>query len=182
MSEPIATYTTRVSGLWTTRHEISNAEGPLGVLTIERNKKGLVAAGKYVPVKGEVLHFRREPGLMRSQFSVWTDGREWISWSLRPNLVRRRIELSTSSNKPYRLLPMPGFQRGWRLLAPKTGEMARMEPRALRRDSIIRVFRRIDFELVIFAYFLGSQVYAESFWPGGEAADDGEGVPTPSKA
>jgi len=67
------------------------------------------------------------------------------------------------------------------MLAPKTGEMARLEPRALRRGATIDVFRRVDFELVLFAYFLAAQVWLESLWPGREVTDDQESVPAPSK-
>ena len=69
MAEVIATYRARVSGLWNTRHTISNAEEELGVLAIERNGKGTIVRGTYTPKKGEVLHFRRDPGLLRSQES-----------------------------------------------------------------------------------------------------------------
>ena len=68
------------------------------------------------------------------------------------------------------------------MVAPKTGEMARITPGWLGRSSRIEVFRRIDFEIVVFAYFLASQVYAESFWPGRDIAAEQETVPTPSKA
>lgn len=182
MPEPIATYRTRVSGLWNTRHAIESATGePVGVLTIQRNGRGVVVGGRYQPVKGEVLVLRRDPGILRSQFSCWTEGREWIGSSLRWSFLAREIALATG-NKPYRLLPAAGFHRGWRMFAPKTGEMARIEPRSLGRDSTIQVFRRVDFELVVFAYFLGVQVYPESLWPGREVTDDQESVPTPSKA
>lgn len=182
MPEPIASYRTRVRGLWTARHAIETAQGEaVGVLTIERNARGVVVAGWYQPVKGEVLLLRRDPGILRSQFSCWTEGREWIGSSLRWSFLARSIDLATG-NKPYKLLPAAGFQRGWRMFAPKTGEMARITPTGLGRDSRIDVFRRVDFELVVFAYFLGVQVYAESFWPGREVTDDQESVPTPSKA
>jgi hypothetical protein len=181
MAEVIATYNTRVSGLWNTRHAISTADGDLGVLDIERDKKGMIVGGKYTPAKGEVLHFRRDPGLLRSQFSLWTEGREWLGSSLRWSFWKREIAMATG-NKPYRLLPLPGFRRGWSMVAPKTGEMARITPLALRRASRIEVFRRTDFELVLFAYFLGCQVYAESFWPGKDVQGEQESVPTPSKA
>jgi len=181
MAEVIATYETRVSGLWNTRHVISSAGEELGVLAIERNGKGMIVGGTYTPRKGEVLHFRRDPGLLRSQFSLWTEGREWLGSSLRWSFVRREIAMATG-NKPYRLLPLAGFRRGWSMVAPKTGEMARIAPHAFRRDSRIEIFRRMDFELVLFAYFLGSQIYAESFWPGREVQGEQESVPTPSKA
>lgn len=181
MAEVIATYSTRVSGLWNTRHTISKDHEVLGVLTIRRNGKGMIVSGTYTPEKGEVLHFRRDPGLLRSQFSLWTETREWLGSSLRWSFLKREIAMATG-NKPYRLLPLPGFRRGWSMFAPKTGEMARIVPLTLRRDSRIEVFRRLDFELLLFAYFLGSQIYAESFWPGKEVLGEQESVPTPSKA
>jgi hypothetical protein len=181
MTESIATYRTRVSGLWSTRHLVEDGAGArVGLLSCTRSKSGLVTSGRYQPEKGEVLLFRRDPGILRSQFSCWTEGREWIGSSLRWSFFAREIALATG-NKPYRLLPAAGFHRGWRMLAPKTGEMARIEPRTFRRGSTIEVFRRVDFELVLFAYFLASQVYLESLWPGREIKDDQESVPTPSK-
>jgi hypothetical protein len=181
MPEAIATYTTRVSGLWNTRHEILGGEGRLGVLSIERNGKGLIVRGRYTPEKGEVIALRRDPGIVRSQFSLWTEGREWLGSSLRWSFVGREIVLSTGT-KPYRLLPLPGFRPGWRMVAPKTGEMARIAPSLFRRSCRIEVFRRIDFELVLFAYFLGWQLYLESLWPGREVEPEQENVPTASKA
>jgi hypothetical protein len=181
MTEPIAIYRTKVSGLWSTRHTVEDKAGArVGVLACRRDGKGLIAGGRWQPEKGEVLVFRRDPGILRSQFSCWTEGREWIGSSLRWSFLAREIALATG-NKPYRLLPAAGFHRGWRMFAPKTGEMARIEPRTLRRGSTIEVFRRVDFELVLFAYFLASQVYLESLWPGREVTDDQESVPTPSK-
>jgi hypothetical protein len=181
MAETISTYTTRVSGLWSTRHEIHGPEGLLGTLSIERNARGTIVGGRYAPAKGEVLRFRRDPGLLRSQFSLWTDGREWLGSSLRWSFLRREISMATG-NKPYRLVPLPGFRRGWRMFAPKTGEMARITPSTLRRSTRIDVFRRVDFELVVFAYFLGSQVYLESLWPGRSEEVDQEKLTAPSKA
>lgn len=181
MPEVIATYRTRVSGLWNTRHVISGDAGVLGVMTIERNGKGMICRGKYAPEKGEVLFFRREPGLLRSQFSLWTEGREWLGSSLRWSFIQREIVLATG-NKPYRIVPIEGFHRGWRMLAPKTGEMARIRPSLLARASTIEVFRRMDFELLLFAYFLGCQIYAESLWPGKGSQAEQETVSTPSKA
>jgi len=182
MPQAIATYTTRVSGLWSTRHEISSGDGGrVGVLTIERNGKGMVVRGAYVPEKGEKLVLRRDPGLLRSQFSLWTEGREWLGSSLRWSFVGREIVLSTGA-KPYRLLPLPSFRPGWRLVAPKTGEMARIRPSLLRRTSRIDVYRRVDFELALFAYFLGWQLHIESWWPGRAVELEPENVGAPSKA
>jgi hypothetical protein len=181
MPQAIATYTTRVSGLWSTRHEISGESGPVGVLAIDRNAKGLVVHGTYVPEKGEKLLLRRDPGLLRSQFSLWTEGREWLGSSLRWSFVGREIVLSTGA-KPYRLIPLPSFRPGWRLVAPKTGEMARILPSLFRRSARIEVFRRVDFELALFAYFLGWQLHVESLWPGRAVELEPENVATPSKA
>ena len=181
MSQAIATYTIRVSGFWTTRHEIRSDTGPLGVLTVERNGKGVVVGGKYRPEKGEILLLRRDPGLLRSQFSLWTEGREWLGSSLRWSFVGREIALSTGT-KPYRLLPLPGFRTGWRMVAPKTGEMARIATSVLRRGSRIEVFRRVDFELVLFAYFLAWQLRIESLWPGQEVDVQPENLTTASRA
>lgn len=182
MPETIATYRTEVQGLLGSRHAIRNAVGEeLGVLAVQRNGKGLVTGARYQPKAGEVLIMRRDPGLLRSQFSCWTEGGEWIGSSLRWSFLAREIALATGS-KPYRLIPVAGLRRGWRLFAPKTGEMARLEPSGLGRGATLQVFRRIDFELVLFAYFLASQVWVESFWPGREVSDDQESVPTPSQA
>ena len=41
MPEPIASYRTRVSGLWAMRHTIASVDGTqVGVLTIRRDRKG----------------------------------------------------------------------------------------------------------------------------------------------
>jgi len=181
MPQAIATYTIRVSGFSNTRHEILGDAGRLGVLSIERNKKGVIVAGRYVPEKGEVLSLRRDPGLLRSQFSLWTEGREWLGSSLRWSFVGREIALSTGT-KPYRLLPLPGFRAGWRMVAPKTGEMARIATSILRRGSRIEVYRRVDFELVLFAYFLAWQLRIESLWPGREIDLQAENLTTTSRA
>jgi hypothetical protein len=181
MPQAIATYTIRVSGFMSTRHEIQSDTGPLGVLTIRRNGKGLIVAGRYEPVKGEVLALRRDPGLLRSQFSLWTEGREWLGSSLRWSFVGREIALSTGT-KPYRLVPLPGFRTGWRMVAPKTGDMARIRTSIFRRGSRIEVYRRVDFELVLFAYFLGWQLRLESLWPGREVEPEAENLTTTSRA
>lgn len=165
MSEPIQTYTTRVRGRWNQRHEILGPDGSEGVLLVARNAGGLVVGGEFRPTKGEVYTFRRDPGLLRSQFSMWTDGKEWLGSSLRWSFVARSVHLSTGT-KPFRLLPLPGFRRGWGLYAPKTGEAARIEVGYLGRDARLSVFRRMDLSLLLFAYFLGSQILIESLLPG----------------
>jgi len=165
MAEPIATYRTRVRGLWTRRHTLLDAEGrPLGVLTVKRNRLGLVVSGEYQPETGEVLVIRRNPGLLRAQFFLWTEGREWLASSMRWNVVRREITI-WSGSKPYRVVPRTGFRRGWRIVATKTGEAARISAPLLGRGCTLEVFRKLDLEVLIFCYFLGSMTLTESLLP-----------------
>ncbi|MBK7645143.1 MAG: hypothetical protein IPJ19_19210 [Planctomycetes bacterium] len=180
MAERIATYRTRARGIPRSAHEIEGPDGRLGVLSIERNAAGMIVRGRFQPEKGEVLSIRREPGILRSQYSLWTEGREWLGSSLRPGFVKREIALSTGS-KSFRLLPTANFGRGWRMLAPKTGEMARIVPEGFGR-SRIEVFRKVDTELLIFAYFLAAQVAQESWWPARADEGESETIPTASKA
>jgi hypothetical protein len=181
MAEPLTSYHAQVSGLWAPRHTIWKDRERLGELGVRRSSGALITGATYTPVQGEVLHLRRDPGILRSQYSLWTDGREWLGSSLRWSFVGREISLSTG-NKPYRLIPLPTFRRGWRLVAPKTGELARIEPRFARRGSTIDVYRKVDFELVLFAYFLGSLLYAESWWPAHAPEDESASLGSPSKA
>lgn len=165
MAEAVATYEVRISGLWNTTHRFLLNGEELGVLRIERGAGGMIRQGRYSPTKGEVLFLRRDPGLLRSHFSLWTDGQEWLGSSLRSHFVRREIVLHTGT-KPLRILPLPGLRFGWTLQAPRTGEMARLEAFPLSRRARVEVFRKVDFELVIFTYFLGIQILRESWWPG----------------
>lgn len=165
MAEPTATYQAQISGLWNSTHRLGTAEGPLGVLTLQRNGWGMVVSGRYSPVKGEVLVIRRDPGLLRSQFSLWTEGKEWLGSSLRWNVLHREIVLHTGS-RPLRILPLTGFRCGWTLQAPKTGEMARILGSPFGRSAKIQVYRKVEIELVVFAYFLAIQLLPESIWPG----------------
>lgn len=181
MAEPTATYEVTISGLWNSTHRLSSPEGPLGTLTLRRNAWGMVVAGRYSPSKGEVLVIRRDPGILRSQFSLWTEGMEWLGSSLRWNVVRREIVLHTGS-RPLRILPVPGFRAGWTLVAPKTGEMARILARPLGRRARIEVFRKVEPELVVFAYFLGIQLLTESLWPGRSAEGENEPAAAPAPA
>lgn len=171
MPEVIAAYRTEVSGFWTPRHTFWRDAEKLGVLAMERRGLGPITSGVWRPEKGEVLHFRRDPGILRSQFSLWTEGHEWLGSSLRWSFLRRDISISTG-NKPHRLLPLPTFGRGWRLVAPKTGELARIRP-SLGRGARIEVYRKVDLELLLFAYFLGAQLGLESLWPAHAPEDTG---------
>jgi hypothetical protein len=180
MVEPIAIYRTRARGFPRSAHEIEGPEGRLGVLHVERNGAGLIVRGRYVPEQGERLTIRREPGILRSQYSLWTEGREWLGSSLRPGFVQREIALSSGA-KSFRLLPTASFGRGWRMLAPKTGEMARILPDGFGR-SRIELYRRVDTELVLFAFFLSAQVRGESWWPARADEGESETISSPSKA
>lgn len=165
MAEPVARYRSKVSGLWTTTHRLTGPDGEVGVLTIRRNRWGLIDRGEWSPVKGEVLTFRRDPGILRSQFSLWTAGREWLCSSLRSSFVRREIVLHTGS-RPLRILPLSGLRTGWTIQAPRTGELARLSGGLVGRSMELEVFRKLEFELLVFAYFLAWQIRREAFWPG----------------
>jgi hypothetical protein len=170
MADTPTVYTTRVSGLWNSRHELRSEGERLGVLSLQRGAPGLVTSGEYRPEKGEVLSFRRDPGLLRSQFSMWTDGHEWLGSSLRWSFVRREITIH-NGGKPFRLLPLRSLQRGWSLYAPRTGENARLSVPLVGRSARLAVFRRVDFPLLVFTYFLGCQLWGESLWPGPSEAE-----------
>lgn len=163
MAEPIQTFRTKIRGLWTKRHEILDGEGNvLGRLAVRRNRWGLVTHGEYRPEQGEVLSIRRDPGLLRAQFSVWTDSREWLGSSLRWHIAQRQIVIETGSGR-RRLVPQLGLRNGWRLLAPKTGEVASI--RLGLRKARMEVYRKLDFEVLLFCYFLGALTPLESLWP-----------------
>ena len=162
MPDPTATYQIRARGLWKPTLQISGPDGDLGVLTVERNRWGMGVHASYRPTQGEQLEIRRDPGILRSQFSLWSEGREWLGASLRWSFVGRVIDLSTGT-RPMRLLPLPTFGAGWALHAPKTGQMAQVH---LGKNARVDVFRRMDFEVVLFALFLGFLSRVESLWPG----------------
>lgn len=164
MPEAIRTYRTEVSGLWSPRHTVYEGDDRLGVLSVKRNAWGMVVSGEYRPEKGEVLYFRRDPGLLRAQFSLWTDGKEWLGSSLRWSTWRRQIDLWTGG-RPYRIVPIQGYHRGWRLVATKTGESVRIDHGWGGRGATLSLYRKTDFELMLFAYFLGSMMLSESRWP-----------------
>jgi hypothetical protein len=165
MAEPeTVTYRIERRGLLSPDFELSSSEGPAGVLTLARGR-GMVVGGRWSPVAGEVLVMRRDPGLLRSQFSLWTEGHEWLGSSLRPHVLRREVLLHTGS-RPLRLLPLTGLRSGWVLLAPKTGDMARFHLPLAGGGGRIEVYRKVDFEMVVFAWFLGCQLRLESLWPG----------------
>ena len=180
MSDSIQTFRTEVRGLVAPRHVILDGQGErLGSLHVRRNRLGMVVHADYRPVQGEVLHLRRDPGLLRAQFSLWTESREWLGSSLRWSTFRRQIDVWTGG-KPYRMVPTPGFGRGWRVLASKTGEVARIEAGVLSRDTTLSVHRKLDFELLVFCYFLGSLVLREAFFPTSLAALEEEPRSQPS--
>lgn len=165
MAEPLRTLLTKVRGLWNPVHTICEADGSvLGLLKVRRNRWGLVVGGQYRPEEGEVLEFRRDPGILRAQFSLWTEEGEWLGSSLRWHVGRRQIDLWTGS-KPYRVVPRTGLGRGWRVIASRTGEVATIRLGLLGRGARIELQRKMDPELLLFCYFLGSLTSKESFLP-----------------
>ncbi len=83
MSSPSKKFRSQVSGFRTQRHRISGADGPLGAFEVKRSALGGVLEACWEPEKGEKLIIRREPGLLRGQFSLWTEQGEWLASSLR---------------------------------------------------------------------------------------------------
>lgn len=173
MREPVKVYTTKVTGLANSRHEIF-LDGELqGSLTLKRNPLALVVGGEYKPAKrGGILLFRREPGLLRGQFSLWSEKHEWLGSSVRFHFFNRLTEVSMGG-KPYKMLPLPGISRGWSLNAPKTGVSAKCTLGMVDRDATIEVYRRTDYGLLLFAYFLGAQFPMEGVLPGPRPAEEG---------
>ena len=84
--------------------------------------------------------------------------------SLRWHVARRQIDLWTGG-KPYRVVPTLGLSRSWRMIAVKTGEAAAFRCRLFSRSTSIKVHRKLDFELVLFTYFLGQMTLNEWFFP-----------------
>ncbi|HIG87537.1 MAG TPA: hypothetical protein EYQ25_10875 [Planctomycetes bacterium] len=181
MSQALRTICIKKKGLWNRTHLLSDEEGqPLGTLSVSRNRWGMVVAGEYRPEAGEVLRIRRDPGLLRGQFSLWSEDGEWLGSSLRWAFLRRQIDIWTGS-KPLRIVPARGFSRGWRVIATKTGEAASIK---LGLGSAqIQQLRKINFELLLFAHFLGSLTPYESFWPTAmDAEERGTAGPKPAQA
>lgn len=181
MPEPVRTLRIKKKGLWHRTHLVNDGEGELlGRLSVRRNKWGLVVSGEYRPEKGEVLRIRRDPGLLRGQFSLWSEDGEWLGSSLRWAFFRRQIDMLTGS-KPYRIVPARGFSRGWRVIATKTGEAVSI--RLGLGSTEIQQLRKINFELVLFAHFLGSLTPWECFWPTAmDAEERGSGIAKPVRA
>lgn len=182
MAQPRNTYTTRVSGLLRPRHTVLDEEGKeLGVLEVRRNRLGMIVAGQWKPAKGEVLEFRRQPGILRAQFACWTEEREWLGSTIRPGVLRRTVEMWTGG-KPMRLVPSLGFGRGWRVVGSKSGLVAETSHGWLSRGATLEVWRKMDFELLLFAYFIGGLALWESALPTSlEAVDRGSSALKPAK-
>ena len=137
----------------------------------------MVTGAAYNPLEGEKLDIRRDPGILRSQFSLWSEGREWLGASLRWSFIGRTIDLSTGT-RAMRLVPLSSFTPGWTLHAPKTGRIAKVY---LGRSPKVDVYRRMDFEVVLFSLFLSYLSRLESYWPG-PAIEDVHDTPASVKA
>ena len=168
------TFTTRVSGLIRPVHVVLDEEGKeLGRIQVSRNRLGMIVKGVWTPAKGEVLEFRRQPGLLRAQFACWTEAREWLGATIRPGFMRRTIEMWTRG-KPMRLVPRVESGRGWRIVGAKSGVVAQVTYPWFGRSAKLETFRKIDMELLLFAYFIGGLATWESAAPTSlEAVDRG---------
>jgi hypothetical protein len=60
--------------------------------------------------------------------------------------------------------------------------MARLTASLHPRSAKLEVLRKIDFEVIVFAYFLGYQVHLEFLGPGPRPVDDPETAARPSSA
>lgn len=163
MSEVLATYTVRALGPWGSRQEISQDGTVQGELRLHRAPLGYVRKAEYRPIKGELWTIERNPGLVRSQFTMWTEKREWLGSSVRFSYLRPLVELDTGG-KPYHLAASPRWGPGWTLYAPKTGAVANISVGL--RGGRIDVFRKTQFPLLVFAWFLASRSRLESLVPG----------------
>ncbi len=165
MPSPKKTYTTSVSGFLSPRHVLSDEDGKeVGTLQVSRNRLGLIVGATWRPLKGEVVEIRRDPGLLRAQFACWTEAREWLGSTIRPGFMRRTIEMWTGG-KPLRLVPTLGLERGWRIVGTKSGLVAETKHGFLSRGATLCTYRKIDLELLIFAYFIGGIALWESALP-----------------
>ena len=180
MAEPLKTFTTRVSGLFRPVHVVSDSDGKeLGRIVVRRNRLGMIVSGTWTPAKGEVLEFKRQPGLLRAQFACWTEAREWLGATIRPGIARRTIEMWTGG-KPLRLVPSLGFGRGWRIVGSKSGLVAQLNHSWIGRGAKLETFRKIDLELLLFAYFIGGLALWESALPTSLESVD-RGTPKPAR-
>lgn len=122
----------------------------------------------YTPVSGETITIQRDPGLLRSQFSAWSQvhggqGREWLGSSINYGLFGREISLH-NGNKPFRLVPSKAFGSGWELHAPKTGLTATIKKKGGAIE--IELERRVDFFLLLLAFHNVATAWLLSVLPG----------------
>lgn len=182
MVDTLKTYSTRVSGFLRPRHTVLDGDGKeLGVLEVQRNRLGIIVSALWKPAKGEILELRRDPGLLRAQFACWTEAREWLGSSIRPGVAKRTIEMWTGG-KPLRLVPRVEFGRGWRIVGAKSGVVAKIAHGLFGRSAKIETYRKIDFELLLFAYFIGGLALWESALPTSVESVDRATPQAPKKA
>ncbi len=108
MPVPTASYQIHAKGFWSPVIHISGPDGDVGVLKVSRNRWGMVVSAAYTPEKGEKLEIRRDPGILRSQFSLWSEGREWLGASLRWSFIGRE---GHSSRSLLDVAPQPTSRR-----------------------------------------------------------------------
>jgi hypothetical protein len=77
------------------------------------------------------------------------------------------------------VVPLSGLRTGWTIQAPRTGELARLEGGLVLRSMRLDVYKKLEFEQLLFAYFLAWQVRREAFWPGPMQDEDPSLAPAP---
>lgn len=162
-----APYIVRAKGLINPEFTFEREGDVLGTMKRDR-KLGRLMGSVYVPVQGETITVQRDPGLLRNQFSAWSQihggqGREWLGSSINYGLIGREVTLHNGT-KPFRLVPTKAFGTGWELHAPKTGLVATF----IKRGSTVevRLERRVDFFLLLLAFHNIATAWLKSVWPG----------------
>ena len=163
-----APYLVRAKGLVNPAFEFEREGQVLGTMRRTRLLGCLRLQGAvYEPVQGETITIQRDPGLLRSQFSAWSQvhggqGREWLGSSIRYG-ASREITIH-GGGKPFRLVPCKGFGMGWDLHAPKTGLVASFRKKGGAVEVTLE--RRVDFYLLLLAYHNLASAWLSSLLPG----------------
>lgn len=164
-----APYLVRAKGLVNPAFEFEREGQVLGTMRRTRLLGCLRLQGAvYEPVQGETITIQRDPGLLRSQFSAWSQvhggqGREWLGSSINYGIIGREISLHNGT-KPFRLIPSKTFGPGWELHAPKTGLTATFKK--VSGGIEIGLERRVDFFLLLLAFHNVATARLASIWPG----------------
>ena len=164
-----APYIVRPQGLLNPTFQFEREGEVLGHMRRERALGiGRLRASLYTPLSGEPISVQRDPGLLRSQFSAWSQihggqGREWLGSSINYEVLGREITLHNGT-KPFRLIPTKAFGMGWELHAPKTGLVATFKKKG--RAVEIHLDRRVDFFLLLLSFHNIGSAWLTSISPG----------------